>query len=151
MCISMKLRVAQKWAQMISHPYHQRTPNTRKLFPIFANHFGLWTRSLDIPLIFQLQRMCNNSIPFKEKIVAKAKMVAHGQLRTCYHLETGYLNVFFYRMYSIPMHKSFSGLGNVWEKGSRNDPKGMECLLSGEQLSTPGSSVWKRDDWRRMR
>lgn len=74
--------------------------------------FGL--RSLDVPLIFQLQGTCNNPIPFKERIVAKAKMVDRGQLRTCYHLETGYLNVFFYRTYSLfPMRKSVSGLENV--------------------------------------
>lgn len=38
----------------------------------------------------------------------------------------------FYRLY-FSMHKNFSGSENVWEKGSRNDPKGMECLPSGER------------------
>lgn len=99
--------------------------------------FGL--QSLDIPLIFQLQGMCNSPVPFKEKM---AKMVNRGQLRTYYHLETSYLNVAFYRMHSLfPCTKALVDL-----KGSRNDPKGMECLLSGEQQSTPGSPVWKRDD-----
>lgn len=38
----------------------------------------------------------------------------------------------FYRKY-FSMHKRFSGFENVWGKSSRNDPKGMECLLSGER------------------
>lgn len=65
---------------------HEEKPSTSSYYLYFQIilDFGLKIfLTLDIPLSLKLQDMCNNPKPFKIKMVVKAKMVDHCQLRTC--------------------------------------------------------------------
>jgi len=90
-------------------------------------------------------------IPFKEKVVAKAKMVDHGQLRTCYPLEAGYLNVFFYRTYPLfPCTKASVDLKTFARRAAGMIQKVRNVFCLGNNRLQQALLSGKRDDCRRM-
>lgn len=114
----------------------------------YRYHLGLWTKKLRYPINFRVAGHVQQPNPFQRRESCEAYDGRPWPVENLPSLRNRLFKcVFLQHVFSFPVSKSFSGLENVWEKCSRNDPKGTECLLLGEQCSMPGSSVWEGDDW----
>lgn len=139
------------------------TANTQSYYQYLQIILSFGLSSLDMPLILQLQGMRNNLISFKTKTVAKAKIVDHGQLRTCYCLETGYLDVVFYRTYSLfPCAKDLVNLKTferkaagmiqkVWNVFCLGNNWVHQALLSGKEMTEGGCRKKATKSWEMQR